>query len=713
MPGFIARASRAGLLLLWLVTTLSALVLAAPAHEARAANLLTNGDFNQCPPGLPWLFATDDTIACSTMSDGTVVEITAGAATITVTHQAVEADPGASYLATIDIAQVSDGPLQATLALRYLDHGFVDAGFHATSITVSASPQTITLEATTPPNTAYIQFELRVEAPSDGFVVVIDTASLQQTAAPLPTATPTFTPTPTETEAAATPGASPTATRTPVSPTATKTPKATSTPKAPTPAHAGGSPPSPGGQPQTATPGPTGPTATPEAPAAWGLLRNGGFEQVDGTAPAHWTRFGGTLGVTPYSYSGASSATLLSNTDSTKWLFQAVAVTAGSWYEATVMARRESGDGEYFLRISWYASIDGSGSTLSQVDSSVSSSAQWTALTTGPLKAPPGARSARFRMMLRPAGGFSAAFDEARLVEVTALTPTPAASPTPPATPRPTLQPATRTSTPRPATGPAATSTQSAGHSIQPAAAGAPTLRITEVMPDPATEDADNDYEWVELYNWGDQPVDLAGWTISDARQGDVLPVLIVPGKTYVVIVAKRVTLPAGILAVPVPGGRIGAGLNNGGDALRLAAPDGTLIDAMSYGDDNSVLQDAPPAPGEGETLGRRSTDADSTWAITLRPTPGEPNAFPEPTPPAATRETPKADVPPTGESDPSATPAPGASEEAVGGRESASPVPWILLGIAGGVGGLAGLTAVDRRWPHLRRSFNRWRDGE
>jgi hypothetical protein len=57
------------------------------------------------------------------------------------------------------------------------------------------------------------------------------------------------------------------------------------------------------------------------------------------------------------------------------------------------------------LRVSWYASTDGRGSALASVDSTeelVSPESRYRYLTTGPMQAPPGARSAKARVLLRP-----------------------------------------------------------------------------------------------------------------------------------------------------------------------------------------------------------------------------------------------------------------------------------------------------------------------
>ena len=102
---------------------------------------------------------------------------------------------------------------------------------------------------------------------------------------------------------------------------------------------------------------------------------------------------------------GDLSASLLSRTESTKWLYQAVSVEGGSFYQLRAMAlKNDPAAREVLLRVSWYASADGSGSQLSTVDSSAlaEDSPGFVSLDTGPVRAPPEARSAKVRLLLRP-----------------------------------------------------------------------------------------------------------------------------------------------------------------------------------------------------------------------------------------------------------------------------------------------------------------------
>ena len=224
-----------------------------------------------------------------------------------------------------------------------------------------------------------------------GVVVKGDTGAVEVSSLDFaldPEATPVHCPTPT-----------PTPTPTPApEPTLAPKPSPTPTPSAPTPA-----------------------TSAVAEPTLFPTLVNGGFEDVreDGT-PYGWRKIGGEISASGAASSeGDLSASLLSRTESTKWLYQAVSVEGGSYYQLRAMALKDDPAArEVLLRVSWYASADGSGSQLSTVDSSAlaEDSPEFVALDTGPVRAPPEARSAKVRLLLRPKSATSVVvyFDDVR-----------------------------------------------------------------------------------------------------------------------------------------------------------------------------------------------------------------------------------------------------------------------------------------------------------
>lgn len=294
---------------------------------------------------------------------------------------------------------------------------------------------------------------LRIRVAVDGaFSVYLDDFSLDGPAATLspmpspspsptpevaPTETPTSMPTPTP---ALTPTETPTATPTQ---TATVAPTPTLTPVR-TPART-----------PTTTP-------TPGVPAVFDELTNGGFELVDENGlPYGWRKFGGEIAVTEARRSeGRHGLEFLSETDSTKWVYQTVRVRGGSYYRASAQGLAGEGEAQVFVRLSWYASEDGSGETLGSSDSDISSTGSFTLLDTGAVRAPLNAQTARVRLMLRPASGaFAAAyFDDVRFGPAPAptSTPTPAATPQSSPTPGPSASvAATATTSPAPTEAPA------------------------------------------------------------------------------------------------------------------------------------------------------------------------------------------------------------------------------------------------------------------
>ena len=103
---------------------------------------------------------------------------------------------------------------------------------------------------------------------------------------------------------------------------------------------------------------------------------------------------------------GERSAALVSRTTSTKWIYQTVSVEGGSFYRLRAAAlKNDPGARETLLRVSWYESADGSGSQIGTADSPalVEDWPGFVTLDTGPVQAPPEARSAKVRLLLRPA----------------------------------------------------------------------------------------------------------------------------------------------------------------------------------------------------------------------------------------------------------------------------------------------------------------------
>ncbi|NCG19063.1 MAG: hypothetical protein GWP91_08630, partial [Rhodobacterales bacterium] len=159
---------------------------------------------------------------------------------------------------------------------------------------------------------------------------------------------------------------------------------------------------------------------------------------------------------------------------------------------------------------------------------------------------------------------------------------------------------------------------------------------INEFLPDP--DGTDDGLEFVELYNNGDAPAAVAGWSIS-AGTSDFEGIDInMPGGAL--IPANGYYLIAGAL-VENADLTLGFSLGNAsssGDGLRLFDCEGTAIDTVVYGPDNSDglpddkggTAEAAGDPGSNESLARVEDGVDTNeiadWKILVLPTPGESN---------------------------------------------------------------------------------------
>ncbi len=305
------------------------------------------------------------------------------------------ADGSGSALWTVDSTMVLNTP-QA--AYRFLATGVVQAPSNAYSAN------------------ARILLRPVSSAPAS---ICVDDVSLSLSLSPTPTSVATATATPSP----APPSPTPTVTAPPPSPPSQLVPSPTATPTR-TPAVLAATALS------TTTARPTDrppdPSATPPPPTpSHGLLVNGGFE----SGTVGWRTYGGALAqvaspVGSGQYAGAFSV----SSGSTSWAYQTVVLEPGGWYELSGYLYQDDANVEAaFLRVSWYASDDGSGSALDSADSTdvlTGPQPAYRGLTTGPVQAPPEAHSAKARPMLRPrAAGSAVIYIDDMFFQPTALPP--------------------------------------------------------------------------------------------------------------------------------------------------------------------------------------------------------------------------------------------------------------------------------------------------
>ncbi len=194
---------------------------------------------------------------------------------------------------------------------------------------------------------------------------------------------------------------------------------------------------------------------------------------------------------------------------------------------------------------------------------------------------------------------------------------------------------------------------------------------INEVQYDPIQVGVDAAFEWLELLNQTGRTVDLTGWGIADNHGVDYIASLQLPAGGFAVIAAGD-----GFYdnfpdftgnTVFIADGSIGNGLNNGGDCLVLMDSTGEMIDALSYGDDATMMLPSCQDVAEGHSLERQpaglDTDQASDFVDNEAPSPGYGLEFatptPTPTPTATATRTPTPTPPPTATPVPSPAPTP------------------------------------------------------
>ena len=123
---------------------------------------------------------------------------------------------------------------------------------------------------------------------------------------------------------------------------------------------------------------------------------------------------------------------------------------------------------------------------------------------------------------------------------------------------------------------------------------------INEVMPSP--EGPDSEEEYIEIFNEGENSVDISGWCLEDGEgrtKAFCLPEKnIIEGKEFLVFFRPQTKIT----------------MNNTGDDIKLSNKKGEIIDEVSY-------QKAPT----GESFSKIG----KTWQWTSLPTPGKENSLP------------------------------------------------------------------------------------
>jgi hypothetical protein len=200
---------------------------------------------------------------------------------------------------------------------------------------------------------------------------------------------------------------------------------------------------------------------------------------------------------------------------------------------------------------------------------------------------------------------------------------------------------------------------------------------INEFQYDSPQSGTDAPYEWIELFNCTTETIELKGWGISDNYGSDTIPSLTLPSHGFAVIAATQdfhTNFPdfTGTI-VFIEDGQIGNGLGNDGDRLILKDSMATIIDALSYGNNETIMLPPCRDVAAGHSLERQpagfDTDQASDFVDNPNPTPGSglvttaptptPTITPIPTPTAVPTATPSVTITATPTSTPPSSPTP------------------------------------------------------
>lgn len=161
-------------------------------------------------------------------------------------------------------------------------------------------------------------------------------------------------------------------------------------------------------------------------------------------------------------------------------------------------------------------------------------------------------------------------------------------------------------------------------------------LVINEAYYDVASDKGSaSNNEWVEIYNPTDSAIDISGWKICDTLGCDTIPesTTPIPSHGFAVISPDSSTwntywnLPTNAIRILITSSIGSGGLNNAGEALKLKKADDTVVDALSYGNDNSIFNPSIPDVSKGHSIARIikgfDNDTPEDFIDNLKPNPG------------------------------------------------------------------------------------------
>ena len=117
------------------------------------------------------------------------------------------------------------------------------------------------------------------------------------------------------------------------------------------------------------------------------------------------------------------------------------------------------------------------------------------------------------------------------------------------------------------------------------AIAGSPTdIVINEIMYNPPDDGTGDELEYVELYNRGDEDVDIGGWQFTDGIEFTFPAWTVIEANGYLVVCSDPTATVEKYLIFNVIG-PFGGRLDNKGDRIAISddSPDPMLIDEVEY----------------------------------------------------------------------------------------------------------------------------------
>jgi len=127
--------------------------------------------------------------------------------------------------------------------------------------------------------------------------------------------------------------------------------------------------------------------------------------------------------------------------------------------------------------------------------------------------------------------------------------------------------------------------------------------------------------QWIEIYNQSSSPINVSGWTISNASGSNIIPsVTPIPANGFGVIRGDLTTngfpsIPGSAITITLSSNKIGSnGLESAGDFVKLLNGT-TVVDQMSYGTNTTVFPTPPAAPSSTTSVSRRPNGVDTDTA--------------------------------------------------------------------------------------------------